>query len=99
MSFLLGIDFDYVYMILDSRSVDDGEETAISGPRAVKPTFLINQISAYEMRGKYLTFRVVDPQTSKTELYCIESAQVRQIHNKIDFILRKLKGMSVPGNT
>lgn len=97
-SFLLGIDFDSIYIIKELNSDDDREVSVISGPKIVKPTFAINQIASYEMRGKYLTFRVMDPSNSKSELYCLESDHIRQIFNKMDFILRRLKGMSVPTN-
>lgn len=90
MSFLLGIDFDNVYMISEAAK----SETDNSGfivTKTVQPAFPISHIANFELRGKRIILTVVEPRTKEADEFNLESVDARQIYSKLDIIINKLK--------
>ena len=97
-SALVGIDYNFVYIV--DRDPDANEqETATRrgvGAQVVTPRFAISSIQNYSIVNDQLIIRSISTQNSEYIQIFIESNFIRQIYNKLDFILRKLRGYPAP---
>lgn len=95
-NFMLGIDFEYLYIIQDSLKKLNGtgepaEGAASVAQKTIKPNFYFSDILEYQLiQGSLLQLIVKRDEHLGREVYMLEGEKIRQIFNKIDFIRRHL---------
>ncbi len=92
-SFMLGIDFQYLYLIKDAlRNPGSAEAAASVAQKTIKPNFFFSDVLEYQLiQGSLLQLIVRrDDLPGGREVFMLEGEKVRQIFNKIHFIKRNI---------
>ena len=92
---VLGIDSQWIYLVEDSPT---HPEVSSHKPvvRKLLPYMAIASVDSCSLEARLLEIRAKDPGGGSTSKISIESDAARQIYNKLDFILRKLRGYPAP---